>query len=136
MNTYGIHKFHFHVFFCQNLLQLIKWSKTGIANVPGELSLLAGLALWVTTLPRIRRSKFELFFYTHQLYIIFIFLYMLHVGMSAFCQILPGVYLFMIDRYLRFMQSRTRVQLVSARLLPSEGIELNFSKSPGKKFCH
>uniref|UniRef100_A0A0D9XBR3 ferric-chelate reductase (NADH) n=1 Tax=Leersia perrieri TaxID=77586 RepID=A0A0D9XBR3_9ORYZ len=110
------------------LVKLIKWSKTHIANVPGELALLAGFALWATTLPRIRRRKFELFYYTHQLYIAFVFFYALHVGMSTICQILPGVYLFMVDRYLRFLQSRTKVQLVSARLLPSEGIELNFSK--------
>ncbi|XP_078163422.1 ferric reduction oxidase 2-like [Carex rostrata] len=111
--------------------EMIKWSKTDIANVPGELALLSGLALWATTFPRIRRNMFELFYYTHHLYIAFFFFYMLHVGIGFICQILPGIFLFMVDRYLRFLQSRTKVHLVSVRLLPSEGIELNFSKNPG-----
>ncbi|XP_072987086.1 ferric reduction oxidase 2-like [Typha latifolia] len=111
--------------------EMIKWGNTGIANVPGELALICGLILWATTFPRIRRKMFELFFYSHQLYILFLFFYLLHVGISFFCYILPGIYLFMIDRYLRFLQSRTKVRLVSARLLPSEAIELNFSKSSG-----
>ncbi|KAF3340354.1 ferric reduction oxidase 2-like protein [Carex littledalei] len=113
--------------------EMIKWSKTDIANVPGELALLSGLALWATTFPRIRRNMFELFYYTHHLYIAFFFFYMLHVGIGFICMILPGIFLFMVDRYLRFLQSRTKVHLVSVRLLPSEGIELNFSKNPGKK---
>ncbi|KAJ3706899.1 hypothetical protein LUZ61_010604 [Rhynchospora tenuis] len=111
--------------------EMIKWSKTDVANVPGELALLSGLVLWAATFPRIRRKMFELFYYTHHLYIAFLFFFMLHVGISFFCMILPGVYLFMVDRYLRFLQSRSKVHLVSARLLPSEGIELNFSKNPG-----
>ena len=110
---------------------MLKWDNTGIANVPGEIAILSGLTMWATTFPRIRRKMFELFFYTHQLYIAFLFFYMLHVGVSHFCVILPGVYLFMVDRYLRFLQSRAKVRLVSARLLPSESIELNFAKSPG-----
>ncbi|CAL9108838.1 unnamed protein product [Musa textilis] len=114
--------------------EMLKWDNTGIANVPGEMAILAGLIMWATTFPRIRRKMFELFFYTHQLYIAFLFFYMLHVGVSHFCVILPGVYLFMVDRYLRFLQSRAKVRLVSARLFPSESIELNFAKSPGLAF--
>ncbi|RZR75320.1 hypothetical protein BHM03_00054632 [Ensete ventricosum] len=113
---------------------MVKWDNTGIANVPGEIAILAGLLMWATTFPRIRRKMFELFFYTHQLYIAFLFFYMLHVGVSHICVILPGVYLFMVDRYLRFLQSRAKVRLVSARLLPSESMELNFAKSPGLAF--
>ncbi|KAJ3706897.1 hypothetical protein LUZ61_010602 [Rhynchospora tenuis] len=111
--------------------EMIKWAKVGVANLAGEIALLAGLIMWITTYPRIRRKMFELFYYTHHLYILFLFFYMLHVGFSFFCMILPGVYLFMLDRYLRFLQSRTKVQLVSARLLPSEGMELSFSRNPG-----
>ena len=42
---------------------------------------------------------------------------------------LPGFYLFLVDRYLRFLQSRRQVCLVSARVLPCDTLELNFSKS-------
>lgn len=84
--------------------------------------------MWVAVLPRIRRQKFELFFYTHQLYFVFL------ACVAFFAIILPGVSLFLIDRSLRFFQSRQKARLVSARLLllPCETVELNFSKSPGE----
>ncbi|KAG9452683.1 hypothetical protein H6P81_005587 [Aristolochia fimbriata] len=113
-----------------DLVEIIKWDKTGVANVAGEISLLFGLVMWITVIPRLRRKMFEVFFYAHQLYTLFIFFYVLHVGFTFFCIMLPGFYLFMIDRYLRFIQSRQKVRLVSARVLPCETLELNFSKSP------
>ncbi|KAJ0974443.1 hypothetical protein J5N97_016408 [Dioscorea zingiberensis] len=114
--------------------EMLKWDAIGVSNVAGELALVSGLFMWVTTFPRIRRKVFELFFYTHQLYFLFLFFYLLHVGIAFFCLILPGVYLFLLDRYLRFLQSRRKVRLVSARLLPSDTVELNFSKSPGTTY--
>lgn len=114
-------------------MQMVDWASTRIANVPGELSLLFGLFLWITTHPRIRKNMFELFFYTHYLYILFIVFYIFHLGIAFAYTILPGFYLFAIDRYLRFLQSRQSVRLVSARVLPYETLELNFSKSRGKR---
>ncbi|CAA0830678.1 Ferric reduction oxidase 2 [Striga hermonthica] len=116
------------------LSEMLKWENTGISNVAGELSLLAGLVLWATTFPRIRRKMFELFFYAHHLYILFVFFFVLHVGVSYTCIMLPGFFLFMIDRYLRFLQSRQRVRLLSARLLPCQTVELNFSKAKGLSY--
>jgi hypothetical protein len=113
---------------------MLKWTRTKVANVPGELALLSGLVMWVTALPRVRRQMFELFFYAHHLYALFLVLFALHVGVAFFCSILPGVFLFMVDRYLRFLQSRVRVRLVSARLLACDAVELNFCKSPRR--CH
>ncbi|KAK1273446.1 putative ferric reduction oxidase 1 [Acorus gramineus] len=113
------------------MIKLITWANTGVSNVAGELTMIIGLIMWVTTIPRIRRKAFEVFFYTHQLYFLSLFFYLLHVGINHFNLTLPGVYLFMIDRYLRFLQSRQNVRLLSARLLPCEAIELNFSKSRG-----
>ncbi|KAE9595485.1 putative ferric-chelate reductase (NADH) [Lupinus albus] len=94
--------------------QVVKWDKVGVSNVAGELSLIFGLFMWIATIPRIRRKFFEIFFYTHYLY----------TRSSYF-------YLFMVDRYLRFLQSRNQVRLVSARVLPCEAVELNFSKAHG-----
>ncbi|KAK6162288.1 hypothetical protein DH2020_002129 [Rehmannia glutinosa] len=116
------------------LSEMLKWEKTGISNVAGEISLLAGLFLWATTFPRIRRKMFELFFYTHHLYILFVFFFVLHVGISYTCIMLPGFFLFMIDRYLRFLQSRRHVRLLSARVLPCQTVELNFSKTKGLSY--
>ncbi|GER26442.1 ferric reduction oxidase 2, partial [Striga asiatica] len=118
----------------QKLSEMLKWEKTGISNVAGELSLLAGLVLWATTFPRIRRKMFELFFYAHHLYILFVFFFVLHVGISYTCIMLPGFFLFMIDRHLRFLQSRQKVRLLSARLLPCQTVELNFSKAKGLRY--
>ncbi|KAG6509977.1 hypothetical protein ZIOFF_027985 [Zingiber officinale] len=114
--------------------EMVKWANADVSNVAGEIALLAGLLMWATTIPRIRRKMFELFFYTHQLYVVFLIFYLMHVGTAHFCMILPGVYLFMIDRFLRLLQSRNNARLVSARLLPSEAIELNFAKSPRLTF--
>lgn len=111
--------------------QMLEWKKTGISNVAGEVALLAGLCMWIATIPRNRRKVFELFFYTHYLYTLFIVFFIFHVGIFYACTILPGFYLFLVDRYLRFLQSRRRVRLVSARVLPCETVELNFSKSHG-----
>ncbi|GKU88052.1 hypothetical protein SLEP1_g2362 [Rubroshorea leprosula] len=111
-------------------MQMIEWKKTGVSNLAGEISLLSGLALWITTFPRIRRKAFELFFYTHYLYIIFVVFFILHVGINYAFIMLPGFYLFLIDRCLRLLQSQQKVRLVSARVLPCNTIELNFSKSP------
>ncbi|RDX68599.1 Ferric reduction oxidase 2, partial [Mucuna pruriens] len=111
--------------------EMLKWNKIGVSNVAGEIALLSGLFLWIATIPRIRRKVFELFYYTHHLYILFIVFFIFHVGIPYACIMLPGFYLFLVDRYLRFLQSRQRVRLVSARVLPCEAVELNFSKGHG-----
>lgn len=108
------------------------WDMNYVSNLAGEISLVFGLILWATTFPRIRRNMFELFYYTHHLYILFILFFFLHKGPFFICIMLPGFYLFLIDRFLRFLQSRQKVCLLSARLLPCQAMELNFSKSPGE----
>ncbi|KAF3777458.1 Ferric reduction oxidase 2 [Nymphaea thermarum] len=95
-----------------NVHEMLVWTRVVTSNVVGELSWLCGLDLWVTTLPYIRRKMFELFFYTHQLYVLFVFFYVLHVGASHFYMFLPGLYLLMVDRFLRFLQSRQPVRLL------------------------
>nr|XP_043632684.1 ferric reduction oxidase 4-like [Erigeron canadensis] len=108
-----------------------EWSKTYLSNVAGEIAFALALIMWVTSIPRVRRKMFEIFFYTHQTYILYLFFYIIHVGVAYFCLILPGIFLFLIDRYLRFLQSRKSVRLISARILPCDALELNFSKITG-----
>ncbi|KAI4328822.1 hypothetical protein L6164_021148 [Bauhinia variegata] len=93
------HEKLFHMKLGLNLYEahMLKWDKIGISNVAGELSLLSGLLLWVATIPGIRRKLFELFFYTHHLYILFVVLFIFRVGISYACIMLPGFYLFMVD---------------------------------------
>ncbi|TYH43074.1 hypothetical protein ES332_D11G103100v1 [Gossypium tomentosum] len=114
-----------------NISEMLKWSHSHISNVAGEIALLGGLGLWAATFPQIRRKTFELFFYAYHLYIIFVFFFILHVGIDYTFIMLLGFYLFIVDRYLRFLQSRTSVRLLSARLLPCNVVELNFAKTHG-----
>ena len=110
---------------------MLEWSSTYVSNVAGEIAIVIALVIWVTSLNRVRRKMFELFFYTHYLYTVYIIFYALHVGAAYMCMIFPGIFLFLIDRYLRFLQSRDRARLLSVRLLPGGVAELNFSKTQG-----
>ncbi|WOG82716.1 hypothetical protein DCAR_0101884 [Daucus carota subsp. sativus] len=108
--------------------ELLDWKNIGIANLPGVISLSAGLLMWVTSLPPVRRVQFELFFYTHQLYVVFVVFLALHVGDFIFSIAAAGIFLFMLDRFLRFFQSRSTVDIVSAKCLPCGTVELILSK--------
>nr|GMC63258.1 ferric reduction oxidase 2-like [Ipomoea batatas] len=116
------------------IAEMVNWSKVGISNLAGEIALAAGLIMWSTTSSRIRRKAFELFFYTHYLYIVFVVFFVFHVGFGYFCIMLPGFYLFLVDRFLRFLQSQQRIGVVSARVLPCHTVELNFSKTPSLRY--
>ncbi|KAL8527580.1 hypothetical protein ACS0TY_005438 [Phlomoides rotata] len=108
--------------------QLMRWKNIGVANLPGVISLVAGLLMWVTSLPGVRRLNFELFFYTHQLYVVFVVFLALHVGDFIFCYAAGAIFLFMLDRFLRFCQSRTIVDVVSTRCFPCGTLELVLAK--------
>ena len=110
--------------------QLFEWKATGIAVLPGVISLVAGLLMWVTSLHTVRKNYFELFFYTHQLYIVFIVFLALHVGDYMFSIVAGGIFLFILDRFLRFCQSRRTVDVISAKSLPCGTLELVLSKPP------
>ncbi|CAN8310859.1 unnamed protein product [Cochlearia groenlandica] len=110
--------------------QMLEWDRTGVSNLAGEIALVAGLVMWATTFPPIRRRLFEVFFYTHNLYIVFMIFFVFHVGISHSLISFPGFYIFIVDRFLRFLQSRNNVKLLSARVLPCDTVELNFSKNP------
>ncbi|XP_059313420.1 ferric reduction oxidase 6-like isoform X1 [Lycium ferocissimum] len=108
--------------------RLVNWKNVGVANLPGVISLTAGLLMWVTSLPGVRRKNFELFFYTHQLYVVFVVFLALHVGDFIFMIAGAGIFLFMLDRFLRFFQSRQTVDILSATCFPGGTVELVISK--------
>ncbi|RWW22755.1 hypothetical protein GW17_00013027 [Ensete ventricosum] len=84
--------------------QLMEWKDIGVANLPGVISLAAGLLMWITSLHPVRKNYFELFFYTHQLYVIFVVFLALHVGDFVFSIAAGAIFLFVLDRFLRFCQ--------------------------------
>ncbi|KAL7107066.1 hypothetical protein ACP275_06G030800 [Erythranthe tilingii] len=110
--------------------QMLEWSSTYLSNLAGVIAFVMLMAIWATSFARVRRKMFELFFYVHHLYIPYLVFYMFHVGVAYLCMIIPGIFLFIIDRYLRFLVSKRRTRLVSSRLLPNRTMELTFAKSP------
>ncbi|XP_031103586.1 ferric reduction oxidase 6-like [Ipomoea triloba] len=114
--------------------ELLAWKHIGIANLPGVISLAAGLVMWATSMPGVRRINFELFFYTHQLYIVFVVFLALHVGDFVFSISAAGIFLFMLDRFLRFCQSRRIVDVLSAKCFPCGTVELVLSKPENLRY--
>ena len=112
-------------------LQLLEWAPHEIANLPGVIALLAGIAMWVTSFGWARQKYFELFFYTHQLYIVFVVFMAFHVGDFIFNIAFSGLFLFSFDRFLRFCQSRNSVGIISTKLMPCGTYELVIAKPPG-----
>ncbi|ONK57799.1 uncharacterized protein A4U43_C09F4210 [Asparagus officinalis] len=114
--------------------ELLEWKDIGVANLPGVISLAAGLLMWVTSFHTVRKNYFELFFYTHQLYIIFIVFLALHVGDFIFSMAAGAIFLFMLDRFLRFCQSQTKVDVISASCRPCGSVELILSKPKNLRY--
>lgn len=110
--------------------EMWQWQKTGRIYLAGEITLLTGLVIWFTSLPQIRRKKFELFYYTHHLYIIFFVFFLFHAGDRHFYMVLPGIFLFGLDKLLRIVQSGPRTYINSARVFPCKVIELILPKTP------
>ncbi|PRQ17225.1 putative ferric-chelate reductase (NADH) [Rosa chinensis] len=111
-----------------------KWQNTGRIYLAGEISLVTGLVIWITALPQIRRKKFEIFYYTHHLYMVFLVLFLFHAGDRHFYTVFPGIFLFGLDKLLRIIQSRPQTCILSARVFPSKAIELMLPKDPGLKY--
>ncbi|CAN0910142.1 Ferric reduction oxidase 7, chloroplastic [Linum grandiflorum] len=116
------------------LEEILEWKNIGISNLAGVIALVAGLLMWVTSLNPVRRWNFELFFYTHQLYIVFVLFLAFHVGDFLFTIAAGGIFLFILDRFLRFCQSRKTVDVVSAKCFPCGTVELTLSKPANLRY--
>ncbi|PSS07744.1 Ferric reduction oxidase [Actinidia chinensis var. chinensis] len=115
--------------------QMWRWQKTGRIYLAGEVALVTGLVIWITSLPQIRRKKFEIFYYTHHLYIVFLVFFLFHGGDRHFYMVFPGIFLFSLDKLLRIVQSRPETCIVSARVFPCKAIELVLPKDPRLKYA-
>ncbi|XP_027123612.1 ferric reduction oxidase 8, mitochondrial-like isoform X2 [Coffea arabica] len=110
--------------------EMWNWQPTGRIYLAGEIALAAGLAIWITSLPHIRRKHFEIFYYTHHLYVIFFTFFLFHAGDRHFYMVFPGIFLFVLDKFLRVIQSRPKTCILSARVFPCRAIELTLPKDP------
>ncbi|GMP63522.1 hypothetical protein CsSME_00025169 [Camellia sinensis var. sinensis] len=109
-------------------MQLLEWRSDAGANFAGVICYSFFLVMWVTSLPPVRRRYFELFLYAHQLYILFIIFMALHIGQTYFSKAAAGIFLFMLDRFLRFWQSRRAVNVTSATCFPCGTVQIVLSK--------
>lgn len=107
-----------------------KWQKTGRIYLAGEIALVTGFVIWITSLPLIRRKRFYIFYYTHHLYIVFLVFFLFHAGDRHFYMIFPGVFLFGLDKLLRIIQSRPQTCILSAKIYPCNVMELILPKDP------
>ncbi|KAK7389121.1 hypothetical protein VNO78_23953 [Psophocarpus tetragonolobus] len=114
--------------------EIWKWQKTGRIYLAGEITLVAGLVIWVTSLPQIRRRNFEIFYYTHHLYAVFLVFFLFHGGDRHFYTVFPGIFLFSLDKLIRVIQSSPKTCMVSARIFPGKAVELILPKDPGLKY--
>lgn len=114
--------------------QMWRWQKEGRIYLAGEIALATGLIIWVSSLPFIRRKRFDVFYYIHHMYVVFILFFLLHVGDRQFYMVLPGVFLFSLDKLLRVILSRPETQILSVRIFPSKIIELTLPKHPRLKY--
>ncbi|EFJ22870.1 hypothetical protein SELMODRAFT_416159 [Selaginella moellendorffii] len=110
--------------------ELWAWHSDEISGLSGLIALIIGLVMWATSIGWVRKANFELFYYTHHLYILFILFFGLHLGDRFYAMVLGGVMLFAVNRLLRFVQSRQKVDVMGVRVLSSETIELVFAKEP------
>jgi DMSO/TMAO reductase YedYZ heme-binding membrane subunit len=96
----------------------------------------AGLAAWIvallmllTSLPPVRRRCYELFFFTHHLYLLFALLWMYHVISHLHYFVVPML-LFFVDRFLRMLQSARLVRVSAARLHADGVVQLTLPLPP------
>ncbi|XP_050222371.1 ferric reduction oxidase 8, mitochondrial isoform X2 [Mercurialis annua] len=114
--------------------EIRKWQRTGRIYLAGEIALVTGLVIWITSLPQIRRKRFEIFYYTHHLYIVFLIFFLFHTGDRHFYMVFPGIFLFSLDKLLRIIQSKPGTCVLSARLFPNKAVELILPKDPSLKY--
>ncbi|KAG6549893.1 hypothetical protein Mapa_008875 [Marchantia paleacea] len=115
-------------YFEGRLYKIWDWKPYGVAILPGVIALAGGLLMWMTSFQYTRIRAFELFYYTHHLYIVFVVFMVLHVGDFIVGIAFAGIFLFAFDRFLRFSQSRKEVGVLSATLLPCGAYEVVLPK--------
>lgn len=110
------------------------WQNTGINNLAGVLAGVAGVLILVTSLHPVRNKFFEVFLGVHQLYVAFVIFAMIHLGEWLGFMFIGNIFIFMLDRVLRFIQSRKQAGIISVRSLPGDTTELVFAKHPSLEY--
>lgn len=114
--------------------EMWRWQRQGRIYLAGEITLITGLVIWISSLPVVRRKRFDVFYYMHHLYIVFLVFFLLHAGDRHFYMVFPGVFLFGLDKLLQLTQSRPLTQILSASIFPGKVIELTLPKDSRLKY--
>lgn len=99
----------------------------------GSALLVIALIMWLCALPRMRGRFFELFHFTHLLYLAFFALLIVHAPALWRWAALPAA-LFAVDRGLRIVRRTRMTSLADARALPSGVTRLELARPAG--FTH
>ncbi|XP_073396120.1 ferric reduction oxidase 6 isoform X2 [Physcomitrium patens] len=135
ITTHGvIYSIYYHSRHETHMVMDWKYSTEGISNFPGVIGATAGVIMWVTALAPVRSRFFNFFYGTHQLYIVLFVFYAWHVGKGNMGKCIGGIFLFFIDRFLRFVQSQKRITGVTAQVLPSGVVELKIPIQQGFEY--
>lgn len=110
-------------------MQILSWHKGDVRNacVPAMIAMGAGIVMLATALGPVRRRFYDLFFRVHHLYLAYLVFFAFHAVYEMYILIVP-VLLFFVDRFIRFVQSRKTVDVLSAKVLASGAMELRVSK--------
>lgn len=109
-------------------VQITEWltERETCSFVAGLAALIVGWVMWMSSLSIVRRKWYEFFYGVHHLYLVFVVLWLYHALWTLHFFILP-VLLFLVDRFLRFLQSRHPVDVLSACILPSRAVLLRLA---------
>lgn len=114
-----------------NLLEMLFVTERGLT---GSILLLVFAVMWVCALPFIRRSnRFELFYFTHLLYVAWLVLAVVHAPPFALFAGLPVVG-YAIEQIFRYRKRGLETVVSSAQALRSGVAKLEIARPPGFTF--
>ncbi|TDH64901.1 hypothetical protein CCR75_005898 [Bremia lactucae] len=105
--------------------------KARLQNFCGQLALLCCLIIGVTSLGPIRRKYYDVFYYSHHLFLFVLFLSAMHFSQFVIWMY-PAICLYVMHRILARSQSRMPCEVVDLEAIPGEITRLVFRRSPGK----
>lgn len=101
-------------------------------NMYGFVTLSLIIVMTVFTLPWIRRTKFEWFYYTHHLFILVLVFVSLHYK-GAIMYLLPGIAIYGVDKIMA-LYAYHKAAPVATKMLSSDVLEISFKTSPGVSY--
>lgn len=110
--------------------QIWKWQPLEINNLAGEIDMIVGIVIWLTSLGPVRRKSFETFIWTHQLYMIYLLFLYMHAGDYFVVVMFPSLVLYGIDRLFRSTQALHLVQAEGATIHTDGSVELVIPIAP------